>query len=100
MRDTVATNTFEKVIEKMTGVIANNGALDQTALETLAIGAVAVKAKAEADKTATAAATVSTSVLIALPNKLNDVLTFSFHVLISVSHNTKAAVVLSTHLKK
>jgi hypothetical protein len=41
MRDTVATNTFEKVIEKMAGVIANNGALDQTALETLAIGAVA-----------------------------------------------------------
>jgi hypothetical protein len=29
MRDTVATNTFEKVIEKMAGVIANNGALDQ-----------------------------------------------------------------------
>jgi hypothetical protein len=25
MRDTVATNTFEKVIEKMAGVIANNG---------------------------------------------------------------------------
>ncbi|OJA03656.1 Ig-like domain-containing protein, partial [Bathymodiolus thermophilus thioautotrophic gill symbiont] len=55
MRNTPATNTFEKVIEKMADVIASTGALNKTAFDALIIGAIAVKAKAEADKIITEA---------------------------------------------
>ncbi|CAB5501966.1 beta strand repeat-containing protein [Bathymodiolus thermophilus thioautotrophic gill symbiont] len=55
MRNTPATNTFEKVIEKMADIIASTGALNKTAFDALIIGAIAVKAKAEADKIITEA---------------------------------------------
>ncbi|CAB5497600.1 hypothetical protein THERMOT_715, partial [Bathymodiolus thermophilus thioautotrophic gill symbiont] len=55
MRNTTATNTFEKVIEQIADVIANNGALNKATSTALATGAIAVQAQAQANKAVTTA---------------------------------------------